>query len=73
MKILNEQKFGVPTESFAVGATSAGYTLEYSADGVNWTSLDKSTPANEVHLISGCPKNVFWRLKNNVGEALIQW
>lgn len=74
MRINKDEKFGVPTNYFGIGATTGGYTLEFSADGENWTSIEKDTPANEVHIVSGCPKNMFWRLRGNTEDnVLIKW
>lgn len=73
MKIVDEKPFGIPTNYFTLGYSSTGYILEYSVDGVNWTSIEEATPANETHIISQCPKNLYWRCLNNVGEILVQY
>lgn len=73
MKITAEQKFGVPTNYFSIGAAESEYELNFSVDGEKWTSIGKTTPANEVHLISECPKNLFWKLVGNTGDVLVQW
>lgn len=74
MKINQEQKFGVPTNYFSIGTTASGYTLEYSVDGINWTGLKTQTPPNEVHIVSDCPKNLWWRMHGNRdNDVLVQW
>lgn len=73
MLIQDEQIFSVPTNSFAVGGTEAGYTLAYSADGLTYTNYDKETPANETLVVNGVAKGMRFMLKNNVGAAYIQF
>lgn len=74
MKIKLEESFGVPTTAFAIGATTGGYTLQFSVDNENWTNANTATSANETHIINGCPKNLYWRLKDNTDEnVLVQW
>lgn len=73
MKVSNEQVFGVPTTSFGVGYSLSGYTLEYSADGENFTPWHEPTPANEVLIVNGAPKGFSYRLKDNVGDVYVQY
>lgn len=73
MKITGEQSFGIATHYFSIGACESNYTLQFSVDNETWTDCDGETPAGENHIISGCPKNLYWRLKDNTGDALIQW
>ena len=73
MLVKQEQKFGVPTNYFTIGASESGYTLEFSVDGEKWTAIEKSTPANDVHIVSGCPKNLYWKCVGNTGDVLVQW
>lgn len=73
MKINGEKKFSVCSNYFAISAVDVDYTLQFSVDGENWTAVDGVTPAGENHIISGCPRNLYWRMKDNTGDALIQW
>lgn len=73
MKITGENSFGIATNYFTIGAAENAYELEFSVDNEKWTGVGKETPANEVHIVSGCPKNLFWHLKGNTGEVLIQY
>lgn len=74
MKVSNENVFQIPfdKEKFTIGYSTSGYTLQYSADCVGWTSWEEATPANEVAMVMAS-QNVFWRLKDNVGEVNIQY
>lgn len=73
MLINSEKIFGIPTNAFAVGYSTSGYTLEYSADGENFTAWDKPTPANEVLVVTGVPKGLSFRLKDNTDDVYIQY
>lgn len=65
VKIINgETPFQVLAHSFSVGFTN-GYTLQYSADGVNYTSWTAATPANEVLIVNGVAKNMWFKLDGN--------
>lgn len=71
--ITAEESFGIPTDSFSVSPSNESYTLEYSVDGVEFTSWSAATPANEVLMVCGCPKNTIFRLKNNESEVKINY
>lgn len=69
VKIINsEQPFQVLSHSFSVGYTN-GYTLNYSADGKDWTAWTAATPSNEVAIIDNCPKDMWWKLVGNTNTA----
>lgn len=73
MKITDEQVFGIPTNSFSVGFSTTGYTLNYSADGQNFTAWEEATPANEVLVVNGIPKGMGFKLVGNTGDVFIQY
>lgn len=73
MKIVGENKFYVPTQSFSIGGEHGGYTLAYSADGVHFTDFEKSVPANETLVVNGVCKNMCFKLKGNEGELYLQY
>ncbi len=73
MKISGEKTFSVPTNGFAVSPSAEGYTLQYSADGRDFTDYDEATPADEVLVVNGCPKNMSFKLKGNESDVYIQY
>lgn len=69
VKYINgDEQFQVLAHSFSVGYTN-GYTLQYSADGVNFTSWTAATPANEVLVVNGVAKNMWFKLSGNTTTA----
>jgi hypothetical protein len=69
VKVINgEQPFQVLAHSFSVGYTN-GYTLNYSADGVNYTAWTADTPSNEVLICNGVGKDMWFKLVGNTNTA----
>lgn len=73
LKITGEQPFQVLAHSFAVSSSEDGYTLEYSANGVDYTEWDEATPANETLVVNGIAKMMYFRLKGNTSEVDITY
>ena len=73
MKVQGEQIFSIPQTSFAISPSAEGYTLAYSADGINFTENDESTPAGETLVVNGCAKFMKYKLVGNQSEVLIQY
>lgn len=70
IKVINgEQPFQIPAHSFSVGYTDDGYTLEYSADGNNYTAWTAATPSDEVLVVNGVGKNMWFKLSGNTTTA----
>lgn len=72
-KIQNEKPFQVLAHSFSVSPSAAGYTLAYSADGINYTNYTESTPANETLIVNGVNKGEFFKLVGNTSEVVINY
>lgn len=72
-KINGETPFQVLAHSFAVSYAESSYTLEYSADGYDYTEWEESTPANEVLFVVDIPKDAYFRLKGNTGDVVITY
>ena len=53
-KPFNETSFQVLSHSFSVSPSTYEYTLQYSADGVNWTNYPEPIPAEETLIVNGC-------------------
>lgn len=73
MKVKDNEVFGIPTESFAVSPSSTGYTLNYSADGQNFTAWEEDVPAGEVLVVNGFAHGMGFKLEGNVGEVFVQF
>jgi len=71
IKVSGETPFQVCAHSFSVSPSASGYTLQYSANGYDYTAYTESTPANETLIVNGCAKGMFFRLSGNSGEVTV--
>ena len=71
MKINGEERFSVLAHSFAVGQTSNGYTLMYSAGDGNFTAWEEETPADETLVVNGIAKGMIFYLSGNTDDNVI--
>ena len=69
--IENEKKFQAKKNQFMVGPSTSGYTLAYSADGVDFTDYDLPTPAGENLIVNGAMMYGWFKLKGNSGEVVV--
>ena len=67
IKINGEEKFSAKKNQFAVGPTTSGYQVAYSADGgQNWTlDADAIVPANESLVYLGAMQYMDYKLVGN--------
>lgn len=54
IKIQADASFQVLSHSFSVSPSNVPYSLEYSADGLNWSSYEDEIPQDEVLICEGC-------------------
>lgn len=73
MKITGEQVFAIRETNFGVSASNEEYTLNYSADGVNWTAWEASTPAGENLIVCNGAKGMRYKLVGNNSDVFIQY
>lgn len=73
MKINGENAFQVLAHSFSVSPSSQSYTLQYSANGIEFTDWEETTPANETLVVNGVGKFMYFKLKGNNSEVDIQY
>ena len=73
MLVKQNQVFSVPAEAFTIGVSTTPYTLQYSADGVNFSDYKTQIPADEVVLIGIAPKFVHWRLNGASDNVIVKW
>lgn len=71
-KIQGEAPFQVLTNNFSISPSQEGYTLQISADGVNYSNLF-SVGANVTRLVTGVAANSYYRLLGNASEVTINW
>ena len=71
-KIQGEAPFQVLTNNFSISPSQEGYTLQISADGVNYSNLF-SVGANVTRLVTGVAANSYYRLLGNASEVSINW
>lgn len=71
MTINGEQMFSVLAHSFAVGQTSSGYTLMYSAGDGNFTAWEEETPADETLVVNDIAKGMIFYLSGNTDDNVI--
>ena len=73
IKITGEQPFQVLATSFAISPSAEGYTLNYSANGVEYTAWKEATPANEVLVVNGVAKLMYFKLVGNASDVSINY
>jgi len=73
LNITGETPFQVLAHSFSVSPSSEGYTVNYSADGVNYTAFTAATPANETLIANDCSWGQYIKLVGNASPVTIIW
>ena len=69
IKVQGEQPFQVLAHSFSCSPSEERYTLNYSADGKDYTAYTEETPAGEVLIVNGVAKNMYFKLVGNNSEV----
>lgn len=71
IKVSGEQPFQVAASKFCIAATSEGYTLYYSADGVHYTPWEEGTLANRDQVVVGAADGMYFKLYGNVDNDVV--
>ena len=71
IKITDEAAFQVEAENFAISPSPTGYTLNYSADGVNFTPWTEGTLAEVTQVVACAARGMYYKLVGNVGQVVI--
>lgn len=71
-KITGEQPFQVLTNNFSISPSQEGYTLQISADGINFSNLF-TVGAGVTRLVTGVAANSWYRLSGNQSAVVINW
>lgn len=61
-KIESNPSFQVLSHSFSVSPSSQEYTLQYSANGIDWSDFEGTIPADENLIVVDCAYGQFIRL-----------
>ena len=61
-KIESNPSFQVLSHSFSVSPSSQEYTLQYSADGIDWTDYEETIPADENLIVNDCAYGQYIKL-----------
>lgn len=70
ISVHGEEVFRAQKDQFAVAPTEGGYTVAYSADGVNFTNdTDAVVPANENLVYLGAMQYGWYKLVGNAGDV----
>lgn len=73
VKTINgEAAFQVLSTAFAIHADGE-FTLQYSADGKNFTDWTEATPQGETCVVNNVANGMYFKLKNNTGNATITY
>lgn len=71
--IKGENTFKIPSNSFAISPSDQTYTLNYSADGINFTEWEDSTPSGENLVVTDAPLGLIFKLVGNNSELTAVW
>lgn len=71
LTINGEAAFQVLSHSFSVSPSSEGYTLQYSANGTEWTDYDEPVPADENLVVVNCAFGQYIKLSGNNSEVTV--
>lgn len=71
--IEGEKPFSILSDSFMISPSNEGYTLNYSADGDNFTAWEEATPAGQNLVVTNCPKECYWKLVGNATKVIIKY
>lgn len=71
IKIKDEEVFQVEAPNFAISPSPTGYTLNYSADGKNFTPWTDGTLAEVTQVVACAACGMYYKLVGNVGDLTI--
>lgn len=73
VKITDEKSLSLAVENFSFVAPNADVYFAYSADDEHYVQWDEVTPAGETCVVIGLPKNTYFKLIGNSGEAILNY
>lgn len=72
IKISSEQPFQIMASAFIIGASQSGYTLQFSADGTNYSDLF-SVGAGVERMVTNVAANAYYKLRGNTSEVSVNY
>ena len=72
LKVVGEAPFQVLATNFVLGPSNEGFTLQVSADGVNFSNLF-SVGANVTKMVTAVASGAFYRCLGNNSEIIVNW
>lgn len=72
IKISSEQPFQIMASAFIIGASQSGYTLQFSADGTNYSDLF-SVGAGVERMVTNVAANAYYKLRGNTGDVSVNY
>jgi len=73
IKVHGEAAFQVELPNFAISPSASGYTLNYSADGVNYSAWEEATAAGETLVVCGAAGGMFYKLVGNTANVTVTY
>ena len=73
LTVQGEDNFQIVAHSFIISPSSEGYTLQYSADGEQFTNWPEATPAGENLVVTNVPRLTFYKLLGNASTVTINY
>lgn len=71
IKVNGETPFQILAPAFCIAATSAGYTLNYSADGVTYTPWAEATSQDVNQPVINSVPGMYYFLENNADDNVV--
>ena len=73
-KVSGETPFQVGASRFCIGQTEAGYTLNFSVNGEDWTAWTDGTLANTDQVVVNAAAGMYFKLAGNTSENVeVSW
>lgn len=71
LEISGETPFQVLSHSLSISPSNEGYSFQFSANGVDYTSYDEAVPANENLIVNGVAFGQYVRLSGNASKVTV--
>ena len=71
ISVNGEEPLQVGASKFCIGATTGGYTLNYSADGKHFTPWEEGTLANKDQVVVGAAAGMYFKLDGNADSSVV--
>lgn len=65
------EQFQILAHSMGISPSAEGFTLNYSANGKDFTAWTEATPANENLMVINFPKGMYFKLVGNNSDVTV--